>query len=123
MTMNIQEREELDYDPRSDAENAFAQSRMETTLVDPEIAKALDRGMVALVHCGPAYCPSTDAILGERVVMVQEYPEREAAELQANRFNEEEECDEYYYDVRPKVKVPYPFNPRSETIVTDEPPF
>lgn len=76
----IQEQEERDYNPRSDLENLYEQSRRETQLNDPKIAEALDRGKHVVVTSAPAYCPWTDAILGEKTYFESEHDSREEAQ-------------------------------------------
>ena len=78
--MNIQEQEERDFFPQTDLQNAFAQSRMETELVDQEVRKALAAGKYVLAHCGPVHCRITDAVLGEGQAFVSAHDTREEAE-------------------------------------------
>lgn len=93
--MHPQEREELDYYPQSEAELAYAWSRMQTQLQDPKINEAIQRGKFVVVARSTAYCPSTDAVLGTRNTFISEHDSYEdaLAAIDASPFQPEEDQD------------------------------
>lgn len=58
------EGEQLAY--RNEFEAAFTLSRAEAQLEDPEIALHIAMGQHVIALCSDAYCPRTDASMGER---------------------------------------------------------
>lgn len=86
----IQEQEERDFNPRSDLENLFEQSRRETELNDPRIAEALSRGKHVVVTSVPVYCPWTDAALGDKTYFESEHDSRAEAQREVVRRYEDD---------------------------------
>lgn len=118
--MNIHELEELDYNPRSDAENAYAFSHMTAELADPAVRIALDAGLYAVVLRTLAFCASTDACLGEREWLISAWRTAVEAEKAAATLNEILGWDEAYYTVLgPAPPAPPTVEPWGE----DELPF
>ena len=64
--MNIQEQEERDFHPMTDAQNAYAWSQANRRPDHPKIADHVAAGRFVVVHEVNQYCPSTDAYIGTR---------------------------------------------------------
>jgi hypothetical protein len=96
--MNIQEREELDYNPDTELRNAYAQSQMEIERHDPRIAEAVGRGKHVVVANVPAFCPRTDAAMGEKTHYESEHDDRDTAE-QAKAALEAEAAEHDYDEI------------------------
>lgn len=125
--MNIQEREELDFFPDTEHNNALAVSRQEwweeCLAMEREISAVLARGEVALVACGVAYCPRTDASLGTRRSLVSAHPSHEAAKLAMEEaINSDSPNSDYWFDLVSPIAEPQPVTP-SETRESGEIPF
>ncbi len=88
--MNIQEREEMDFNMgmASDSQNAFALSQMEWDRHndEPKIVALVKAGRFVVTHHETRYCPSTDAIMGADVYYCNDYATREEAEFEAGRL-------------------------------------
>jgi hypothetical protein len=97
--MNIQEQEERDYNPDTELRNAYAQSQMEIERHDPRIAEAVGRGKHVVVANVPAFCPRTDAAMGEKTHYESEHDDRDTAEAAAAELNNADECDEIYWTI------------------------
>lgn len=89
--LNLQEQENLDYEAGclTELQNALILSRQETQLVDPLIRELLSFGLVVVVLHGDAFCPRTDATMGEyqsvAQAFVDEAPARAYAREEADR--------------------------------------
>lgn len=81
--MNIQEREELDYQMgcASELQNACSRSRMEVQLQDDtkKICDLVSQGKHVVAVSYPSLCPSTDAYLGTNVCFQAAFDTREEA--------------------------------------------
>ena len=81
--MNIQEREELDYEMgcASELQNAFSRSRMEIRLHDDtsKIKALVAQGKHVVAVSYPSCCPSTDAYLGTNVYLQAAFDTRDEA--------------------------------------------
>ncbi len=64
----------------SEHRNAFALSRMEFESVDSRVRELVRDGWFVVVFCTTAYCPFTDAILGERRTHAGHFAYRRQAE-------------------------------------------
>lgn len=96
--MNIQEQEERDYNPDTELRNAYAQSQMEIERHDPKIAEAVGRGKHVVVANVPAFCPRTDAAMGEKTHYESEHDTRDTAE-QAKAALEAQAAEDEYEEV------------------------
>lgn len=85
--MHPQEREEMDYNPQTELQNAFDQNRMEVELNDPRIGEALDRGKYVVVIGIPAFCLSTDAYIGEKLTLNSTHDTYEESKPIADSLN------------------------------------
>lgn len=69
--MSVQEREEIDFQPCSEYQNAFAVSSMrhaeEQAATRGEIERLVEAGRVVVVAEVPVHCPITDACMGYRL--------------------------------------------------------
>lgn len=121
MVWSIQEQEHWDYEMGAACElqNALALSRMEAQLRDPMIDNAVGNGKHVIVRTHPAYCPRTDAGMGEHEDFVSEHDTREDAEVALSAINFEELCDETGYRIEPMMPAPKP----QPTACDDEVPF
>lgn len=67
--MNVQEREELDYQPQSEALNCYQEARTEMSLANAKAQGDIDAhvraGLYVVVGYFPWYCRATDAVVGE----------------------------------------------------------
>lgn len=117
--------DDLDYDPRSEFENALAVSRMEFSQRqakdNEKINKLVEAGRFVVVSSYPAYCPITDAIMGEHLSLIADFATREEAFECAGREGEKISCSEEGIRVMPFVPSPLPM-PVSQTN-NDEIPF
>lgn len=81
MWHSIQEQEDHDYQMgvASDAQNAYAWNSMNRKGDDPNINKEIAQGHFVIVAEGPEYCPSTDAVLGSRKILLSTHKTRDEA--------------------------------------------
>jgi hypothetical protein len=90
--------DDLDYDPRSEYENALTISRMEwqgnESQSKEKIGKLLEAGRFVVISTYPAYCPRTDAIMGEHQSYIADFATREEAFECAGREGEKISCSE-----------------------------
>jgi hypothetical protein len=84
--------EELDYDPRSEFENALHISRMEwhnkNAAQNAKIQQLIEDGRFVVILTHPVYCPRTDAIMGEDKILIGDYPVYADALRRAEEENE-----------------------------------
>lgn len=80
-----QAQEHADYvaGSASDHQNAYAHSRAEFDNGMGEIRKLVAQGLHVVVMSGPAYCGSTDAVIGDRHHVVSSHLSRKVAERRA----------------------------------------
>ena len=95
--MNIQEQEERDFNPATEAQNAYAWSRMNRRPDHPKIAEHVAAGRFVVVHEVPQFCPHTDAAVGSRKLFGGAYATRAEADAALTACIEEYGYDE---DVR-----------------------
>jgi len=112
--MNIQEREELDYNPQPALQLLFAESSVQFERRDPKINEALDRGKYVVVGAQICFCHSTDACLGEREHYESEYDTLDQANAELDHWQDGDEGsfeDIRFYVLSPKgtiVTIPDP---------------
>jgi len=83
--MTIQQQEELDYNPQSDAVNALAMSRM----MKPDSDAIPDDGRFHVCTNYTYYCPSTDAMAGEVRTLAESFDTRPEADKYAGSLQNE----------------------------------
>jgi hypothetical protein len=88
--MNIQEREERDYEMgcMTEQQNAFARSRAEIQLRNDSarIAAAVEAGQHVVCTSRPVTCPSTDAFIGSDICL-EFAGTKEEAEVKYNELH------------------------------------
>lgn len=103
--MNIQEREEMEYQAglQTAHQNAFALSRMEHNERESQRRKRteelLAKGFCVVVLRSPAYCFATDAIVGESEYFVSASKSYEVAHKRAEKINADDRLDDDTYAV------------------------
>lgn len=129
-TMNIQEREEMDYQAgaASDMQNAMAWSMMNRTGDDPKIGEALAAGRFVVVCRSTEYCRATDAIMGSRQDMESAHATRAEAEAALaaywERWGHGADMDDHDMYILPAKPAPAPVvAPGCGPIDDDELPF
>lgn len=102
---------DLDY-ARSEFENAIAISRMEWQEKESKERTKIDElvaaGRFVVVSTYPAYCPRTDAIIGEYLSLIADFPTREEAFECAGRESEKITSSEEQIKVLPFIPSPAP---------------
>lgn len=104
--------DDLDYDPRSELENALTISRMEWQekygKSNEKINQLIAQGRFVVVSSYPAYCPRTDAIMGEYLSLIADFATIEEAFECAGREGEKITCSEEEIRVMPFAPAPLP---------------
>jgi hypothetical protein len=115
-------REELDYHPASEAENAYAWSRMNRKPDDAgKVAEAVAAGKFVVVVEVPDYCPFTDATMGMRMLLDSVHDTRGAAE---NAIAAQFSDDDYGGDEAVYVLPLRDYNPNPVAVIdSSEIPF
>jgi hypothetical protein len=100
--MNIQEREEREYNPAGDLENAYAWNCMNRRQDDAgRVAGLIDEGKFVIVRYSLDYCPSTDACMGERCTLESVHDSRSEAEAWLTDY-----VDSEYGEIRWQILPP-----------------
>ena len=122
--------EHLDHEAgaASDLQNAYAHSRAEFDNGMAAVRALVAQGLHVVVVTGPAYCRSTDALIGERHHVVSAHLSRRVAERLAfaTPSDEDERCDsEMSWAVYPLPPAPPSpaFKPGPLVLDGDDIPF
>lgn len=112
-----------DYFPESELQMAYRQSQMEIQLRDPKIDEAINNGKFVVIYHSTAYCPRTDAILGERQTLdTIKDTLAQARECKRERDHHNELYDlEGYFTIEPLPKPVEQYRPLPPP--NDEIPF
>jgi hypothetical protein len=118
--------DDLDYDPRSELENALTVSRMEwqekESQASAKINELVEAGRFVVVSSYPAYCPRTDAIMGEHLTLIADFATKEEAFNCAGQEGEKISCSEEEIRVMPFTPASAPIHV-SQPLNDDEIPF
>ena len=123
--MNIQEREEMDYEAtafRCEFQAAYAVSQIRTPRINDtsQINACIQAGLHVAVEESTVYCDMTDAILGSNILLIGAAKTREKA-LSFIGGEESGDCDHCQF-----VRSPQPHAPqevRRERPLDDDIPF
>lgn len=120
--MSEQEREEQDYFPSTELQNAFAMSQMEREPDDSDsINELCSLGRFCVVEEGTVYCNRTDAIMGVHRTLIGDYATEGEAQECLKEYNERNNPNE---DVSARIVGPErQTNPEPYRWRDDEIPF
>lgn len=105
MFRSIQEQEEAQYFPQSEAANCLEEARGECSRRS-NLAPEYGSGPVLVETLAPYFCRSTDAFAGMQVASRHRFPHHDAAAAWlASQWSKEEDCDP---DLEFKVSPPLP---------------
>jgi len=89
LTLAEQEHWDHELGAASELQNALSLSRMEQQLRDPMIDNSLSHGKHVVVTTYDAFCPRTDAAMGQHEAWHSEHDTREEAEAELERLRSE----------------------------------
>lgn len=114
MWYNVQQQEEWDYQPQSELQNAYALSQQEFQDDRQQINDLRRAGRFVVAVVGPAYCPRTDACMGERLVYLADFGTQHQADKHRETLGEEDGDGEYRTEVFPPLLPPAPYEPLTD---------
>lgn len=119
MFWNAQEQEERDYHPQSELQNLGMMNRKPDDTA--KIQKAIQEGKHVVIEAQTEFCPYTDAILGNRQLLVSIHDTRDEAQQALDKLHPPDQ-DNPDPDINAFIR-PYPPVTTQQPYNRDEIPF